>query len=50
MEEIRVCVGWVLNDFQYFDSGVDFLEMGLSFGFTGKVLAMPGWSSAIDRA
>lgn len=42
MEEIRVWGFWCwgLNDFQYFDSGevvVDFLEVGLRLGFTGKV-------------
>ena len=40
MEAIRVWIGWGLNDFQYLDSAlVDFVDVGLSFGFTGKVLA-----------
>lgn len=54
MEEIRVCGDddddWFdLNDFQYFDSGddcVDLFEFGFSFGFTANVFTI---DSAIDE-
>lgn len=54
MEEIRVWgVGWDLKDFQYLDSGVDFVEVwevGLRFGLTAKVSDILGLFSAIDGA
>lgn len=47
-EKARLSMGWVLKEDQYLDSGVfeGVLGLGLSFGFTGKVLETKG--SSID--